>query len=87
MRNQQPGCRVGAFGAQGSIEFGQTVQEEGHTAILARQRIQDAAVEHEKAMHLAALLQGRGQGGVVVQAQVTSQPDQAGIELVRHGGS
>lgn len=87
MRHQHACIWGGTVGTQGGIEFGQAFQDECDAAILAWQRIQDGVVEHKKAMHLAALLQGRGQGGVVVQTQVAAQPDQAGIKKVSHGGS
>ena len=80
-----------AVRAQLRIEFGQRGMDEGHTPVggvgerLGRipQRIEDAAVEHEHAIHARMAGAGGGQGGIVGKPQVAAKPHQG----AGHGGN
>ena len=53
-------------------------QDELHAPVAARQRIENGCVEDENAMHPFMRLQGVTQGGVVLHAQIATEPDEGG---------
>jgi hypothetical protein len=72
--------------AQLLVEPLQAVADEFDAPVGARQRIQDRAVEHECAPHAPGRAQGLVQGGVVLGAQVATQPHERGRQrpVARH---
>ncbi len=84
VHHDQSGVRVGAGAAQLRVQFQQRVADEFDPAVGTRQRVENSAVKHERAMHLAAGNQCQVQRRVVVQSQVASQPHETGIELFAH---
>ena len=88
MHHQQPGVvdsvRLGQC-LQCGVELGQRLHDEINPPVCARQRVENLAVQHEKAENLSAGAQGVVQGGVVVRPQVAAEPDQSALVLFAHG--
>ncbi len=66
------------------VERLDALDDELDPAVGSRQRVEDAAIEHEGAPDFARCLQGVEQGGVVVDAQVATKPDQRRVENLFH---
>ena len=66
------------------IERGHRFPDEFHPPVDTRQGVEDLAVEDKHAVDVAATLQGGVQRGVVVDAQVATEPDQSRIKAVFH---
>jgi len=88
MAHQQPGARAAGLPrrpVEVAIERDQGVSDELDATIDARQRVEEGAVEHERAPHPLRRAQRVVQGRVVAHAQVASQPHECGGEgLVGH---
>ena len=85
LAHDQAGVRIAAGLAQRLVQVDQGFADELDAPVGARQRIEDAGVEHEGAVDVAARGQRQVQRRVVVDAQIASQPDQAGVEGFVHG--
>ena len=72
VQHDQAGRSRSRNAAQRRIQLHQGLAYELHAPVLARQRLQNRAVEDEHAVHLRALRQGRCQGRVVLQAQIAA---------------
>ena len=72
-----------AVGAQQLVELGQRVMDELDPPVLGaargEQRIEDVAIEDERAIHAARLLERVIQRRVVVEPQVTAEPDEGRV--------
>ena len=82
--HDQPGFGAAGQRAQLGVELQQRRMDELNPAVGARQGDEDVAVEDKDAVHLPALLQCQAQGRVVVDAQITPEPHQPGIERFMH---
>ena len=79
MAHDQPATELFQLG----IELDQRLADEFHPAIGARQGVEDGAIEHEHADHLAAGPQRLPEGGVVVDAEIAAEPHESlGVGLV-----
>ena len=78
-----------AVGAQQLVELGQRVMDELDPPVLGaargEQRIEDVAIEDERAIHAARLLERVIQRRVVVEPQVAAEPDEGRVHQT--GGS
>ena len=72
---------VRCHGAQGGVDFHQRLADELHPPVATRQRVEDAGIEHKDQHDLLRGAEGRVQRRMVMQAQVTAQPDQRGAGL------
>jgi hypothetical protein len=57
------------------VQLDDAVAEELYASVMARQGPREFGVKHERAMHSRATLEGVIQGGVVVSAAVSAEPD------------
>jgi len=71
--------RMGLAGKppQGIVQADQRFSDELHAPVAPWQGFEDGTVEYEDTVHLFTGLEGPGQGGIVVRAQVAPKPHQA----------
>jgi hypothetical protein len=63
------------------VQLAHAVMDEVHTPVLARQRVQNLAVENEGAVHAPTALQRFVKRRIVGKSQVAAKPHQAAIQL------
>ena len=83
MAHQQACISLGGPLTPSSIQLGNRRVDEGHAAVLGLQFAQNGGVKHKRAVHMVAVAQGVAERGVVVQAQIASEPDQNAGEIVQ----
>ena len=86
--DHQPGILAPGLAAelaQVFIELDQAADNKLHPAVGAWQGVENLAVEHEQAQHLAAVRQRLVQRLLIVRAQVAPKPDQAAFVSCVHG--